>query len=224
MITNANNKGNSYDVKHRLLTVAEELFAEKGFNRTSVRDITRKADCNVASINYYFGGKDKLHLEVYKQNFSTLRDVRIKAITEILQAKEEDISMDELVRAFVIAFFAPFSNDEAGHKRLMLLWREMIEPHLPDRMIFEEVIAPVSEVFGNAFNNICPDVEREHVYLCMQSIVGQLAHMTMALHIYPGRNADYYKNLDLDEYINHVVMFSTAGIMEVAKKYSKKRD
>jgi AcrR family transcriptional regulator len=42
------------------METAEILFAEKGFNGTSVRDIAEKAHVNLAMISYYFGSKDKL--------------------------------------------------------------------------------------------------------------------------------------------------------------------
>ena len=42
------------------MEMAEVLFAEKGFNGTSVRDIAEKAHVNLAMISYYFGSKDKL--------------------------------------------------------------------------------------------------------------------------------------------------------------------
>ena len=43
-----------------ILSVAEKLFAEKGFDGTSVRNISKIADINVAMISYYFGSKEKL--------------------------------------------------------------------------------------------------------------------------------------------------------------------
>jgi AcrR family transcriptional regulator len=43
-----------------ILFAAERLFATKGFDGTSVRDIAHEANVNVAMINYYFGSKDKL--------------------------------------------------------------------------------------------------------------------------------------------------------------------
>jgi len=43
-----------------ILLAAERLFATKGFDGTSVRDIAHEANVNVAMINYYFGSKDKL--------------------------------------------------------------------------------------------------------------------------------------------------------------------
>lgn len=44
----------------QIMEAAERLFAEKGFNGTSVRDIAEKAHVNLAMISYYFGSKDKL--------------------------------------------------------------------------------------------------------------------------------------------------------------------
>lgn len=43
-----------------ILQVAEKLFAEKGFDGTSVRDISKEANTNIAMVSYYFGSKDKM--------------------------------------------------------------------------------------------------------------------------------------------------------------------
>ena len=46
--------------KQRLIEAAEELFADEGFDRVSVRDITTKAGANVAAVNYHFGSREGL--------------------------------------------------------------------------------------------------------------------------------------------------------------------
>jgi AcrR family transcriptional regulator len=48
------------DKRAHILLVAEELFAENGFDGTSVRDIAQLANVNLAMISYYFGSKEKL--------------------------------------------------------------------------------------------------------------------------------------------------------------------
>src|SRR5580698_9771543 len=48
------------DKREHILVIAEELFAEKGFDGTSVRDIAQQAGVNLAMISYYFGSKEKL--------------------------------------------------------------------------------------------------------------------------------------------------------------------
>lgn len=65
---------NTTNPKLRILEIAEQLFATKGFDGVTVRDIAEQAHVNVAMINYYFGNKDDLYLgivESYLEAIST---------------------------------------------------------------------------------------------------------------------------------------------------------
>ncbi len=66
------------DKREHILVVAEELFAEKGFDGTSVRDIAQLAGVNLAMISYYFGSKENLLKELIEYRFSD----SIKALEE----------------------------------------------------------------------------------------------------------------------------------------------
>ena len=48
------------DKREHILAVAEDLFGNRGFDGTSVRDIATGAGVNLAMISYYFGSKEKL--------------------------------------------------------------------------------------------------------------------------------------------------------------------
>ena len=48
------------DKQIQILQVAEKLFAEKGYDGTSIRDISKEAKINIAMVSYYFGSKEKL--------------------------------------------------------------------------------------------------------------------------------------------------------------------
>lgn len=48
------------DKQIQILRVAETLFAEKGFDGTSIRDIAKEAKINIAMVSYYFGSKEQL--------------------------------------------------------------------------------------------------------------------------------------------------------------------
>lgn len=72
------------DKREQLINAAEELFAEKGFDGTSVRDIAQKADVNLAMISYYFGSKEKLLLVLIEQRFSSSAEL----LEEMVKNKE----------------------------------------------------------------------------------------------------------------------------------------
>jgi len=57
-----------------ILKVATELFAQDGYNGTSVREIAKKADVNLAAINYHFTNKEKLYFEVFNQSWQSMND------------------------------------------------------------------------------------------------------------------------------------------------------
>src|SRR5690348_3564750 len=61
----------STDKKQHIIDAAIPLFAEKGFEGCSIRDLAARAEVNVAMINYYFGSKDNLFVEMvaYKATF-----------------------------------------------------------------------------------------------------------------------------------------------------------
>ena len=54
--------------KAAVFATAERLFALNGFQKVSVRDITAAAGVNLASVNYHFGSKDELLLEIFSRN------------------------------------------------------------------------------------------------------------------------------------------------------------
>jgi AcrR family transcriptional regulator len=49
--------------RDRIVEAAGEMFAEKGFDATTVRDICQRAEANIAAVNYYFGDKQRLYVE-----------------------------------------------------------------------------------------------------------------------------------------------------------------
>ncbi|TGD58929.1 TetR/AcrR family transcriptional regulator [Flavobacterium humi] len=61
------------DKQNEILLVAEKLFSEHGFDGTSVRDIAKEANINIAMISYYFGSKEKLLEALIINRISDLR-------------------------------------------------------------------------------------------------------------------------------------------------------
>ena len=70
----------SKQTKARIIEAAEYLFALQGYGQTSMREITARADVNLASVNYHFGSKKNLIQAVLKRYF----DVMMPQIDEAL--------------------------------------------------------------------------------------------------------------------------------------------
>ena len=71
--------------EENILFSAEKLFAEKGFEGTSIREISKEANVNISMISYYFGSKEKLFERIfeYRMNESLSFSKEILANTEI---------------------------------------------------------------------------------------------------------------------------------------------
>jgi len=83
----------SGDKREHILTVAEELFGNNGFDGTSVRDIANSAGVNLAMISYYFGSKEKL-----LESLVELRAGYAYGILEDLNKDESLSSWDKIER------------------------------------------------------------------------------------------------------------------------------
>jgi AcrR family transcriptional regulator len=55
------------DTKNRLLEAAGQVFSEKGYELATVREICDRAEANVASVNYYFGDKQRLYTDAVRE-------------------------------------------------------------------------------------------------------------------------------------------------------------
>jgi len=104
------NSASDKPVQDRLLDAAEQLFSEHGFEGTSVRDIAATAGCNIAAVNYYFSGKDKLYTEVWRRELVQMRDARLQALEQVMSESGGKPPLEDLLRSFANAFVGPFRD------------------------------------------------------------------------------------------------------------------
>jgi AcrR family transcriptional regulator len=82
----------------QILQVAEKLFAEKGFDGTSIRDIAKEAIINVAMVSYYFGSKEQL-LEAIIMNRAT--DIKLQIDILTLEDLEPLQKIHKLIELYI---------------------------------------------------------------------------------------------------------------------------
>jgi AcrR family transcriptional regulator len=152
-----------------LLEAAGEVFAEAGFREATVREICRRAGANIAAINYHFGDKGTLYLEV-------LRYAHGKALEKYppLLGLPEDAPAEKKLRAFIQSLLLRIFDKGPTSWHGKLMSREMIEPTGALDSLVEERIRPMSAQLGKIVSDIldCP-LNDERVRLCSFSIVSQ---------------------------------------------------
>src|SRR5271170_2075161 len=108
------------DPRQRLLEAAGQVFAEKGFEGATVRDICKRAGVNIAAVNYYFRDKERLYIEAVK---AASCGSHLHAAARA--AGGADASPAERLRGFIHAFVTRLLDPSrpVWHARLMM--REM---------------------------------------------------------------------------------------------------
>ncbi len=214
---NKANSNTNKGVRDRLLDAAEELFCEHGFEGASIRDIAAIAKCNIASVNYYFGGKEKLYEEVWRRHLILMRDVRIASIDKVMSKSDGKPQLEVLLRSFAEAFIGPLVDEKRVH-RLGKLWaREMIDQHLPANMFAQEMVIPTLTAMKTALLKACPGLDEWRVPFVVFSIVGQLVQVVHVKAMFEQCDEAALPRFDLAKAIDHIVKFSAAGIRAYAE-------
>lgn len=110
------------DKKASILQAAEKLFAELGYEATSTRNIAKEAGANMAMINYYFGSKEGVFMEIMSKRIADFN----AQLTSINQDKLS--GMEKLVK--VIEGYA--SRILCNHGLHKMMHRELSLPHRPE--------------------------------------------------------------------------------------------
>ncbi|HEW79008.1 MAG TPA: TetR/AcrR family transcriptional regulator [Phycisphaerales bacterium] len=209
---NKESKKSGDNVRKRLLDTAEKLFSEKGFASTSIRDITREGCCNIAAVNYYFGGKDNLYLQVFRRQLDKMKKIRIKSIRDAMDNSTGPANLKKLVHSFAQVFVESLLAEEGNPQFINLVIREMLDPQLPQEMFAADYIQPIAGAFKDALCKLCPQLDPISAELCIHSLVGQLYQVVRATNLYRKIRQDNNPVLDVPRVIDHIVCFSVAGI------------
>jgi AcrR family transcriptional regulator len=171
----------SYNEKQlQIIATAERLFATKGYNGTSVRDIAEDAGVNVAMISYYFGSKEKLMQAVFEERTSHI----ITRIEELLQ--DDSLSPLEKVFALIDDYVARILHKQQFMK--IMLVEQMFEKNT----VVTDSINIMKKRNGEFIEKLIKDGQKKNAFknnidsvMLMSTLVGTLMQMFI--------NKDYYR-------------------------------
>ena len=213
--------------REKLIDAAEILFAEKGFDGVSVRDIAGAAGANIAAINYHFQGKEALYRATLERRLISKRDRILSALERDVAAADGHPSPERLIRTFVRVYLEDALETPEAEIAMRLIAREIIEPQYGTETICGELIGPVHRGFAGILARAMPDLPERQVFMILGSLIAQVVHFFLRWrNIRPDREGD--RNTEafrdafpvmsetLEDYlemvIDHVTEFTLGGI------------
>src|SRR6516225_1356146 len=136
--------------QQRLLDAAEQIFAEKGFKAASIREICKRADANVAAVNYYFGDKDRLYIEAVK--YAHRGCTQGLPLPEWQPGTSPTEKLRDFIRVMVTRMMEPQSVAS-----LQLMMREMAQPTAACVEVVREYIQPMAEKLVAILTELRPE-------------------------------------------------------------------
>lgn len=199
--------------KEKILDVAEELFAERGFSATSLRAITSAAGVNLAAVNYHFGSKEELFHAVFARRIEPINRERM----ELLEACEQEAGGGPAaLEAILAAFLAPAlrlcrDTSPGGRQFLRLMGRIYTEPGDLWVPIFRE-FEPVKRKFETALRRALPDLPPLEMFWREHFLVGAMCHTIADTHRLEVISGGLCDPNDVEGMLRRLIGFLAAGL------------
>ncbi|WP_245982588.1 TetR/AcrR family transcriptional regulator [Trinickia fusca] len=164
------------DTKARILDAAEDIFIECGYEAMSLRQITSRADVNLAAVNYHFGSKEALIHAMLSRRLDKLNEERLKLLERFDAHLGERLTCEHVLGAMFIPALRLSRDPRAGGRAfLRLLGRAYTDPSAFIHDFLNAHYASVSERFFDAFQRALPHLPREELGWRLHFAIGALS-------------------------------------------------
>jgi TetR/AcrR family transcriptional regulator, regulator of cefoperazone and chloramphenicol sensitivity len=207
--------------REHLLEAAGQVFAEKGFERSTAKEISERAGANTAAVNYYFGGIDALYAAVLEEARS--RIFSDQAIENAIAGKTSPKEKLEAVFGVVVeTLLGPVSSSWV----LRVLGRDMVTPTTASDAAKEKLILPRALILRRFIAEFV-DLPEDHPAVA-RACVSVMAPFCMLILADRRRMKRALPTLGLEPddspaMAHHLVQFAIAGLEAIGRDARKKR-
>lgn len=203
----------------KIVEAAEIEFAEKGYGGASIREITKRAGVNIAAINYHFGSKEILFMEMVRYRIEPINRLRIDLLESALkESGSKPLPIDEIVGFVVRPLLKEFiSKGRSDFRFMRAMGKAMAEERSFMKDLHQDILKEIITKFSKAIAESLDDPGFEKVSYgmhflscCMMGIMMQHSR----LEFLSGGKIDLH---DTEGLANHLVAFISAGLQAVTK-------
>jgi AcrR family transcriptional regulator len=207
-MANVRNNVASKETQRRLIAAAGEVFAELGFERATIKEITRRAGASQAAVNYHFSDKAELYDQVVREAQAPCVET-FRSLATLAASRPAE----ERLRAFVEALLSNVLDPRRPAWHGAIMAAETRSPSKATSRMLEEILQYTSRLEDLVLELRGRPTSRRRLRLMVDSIFSQcLFHADhTALHaiMFPD---DPPASQSLGELTDHIVSFSLAGI------------
>ena len=198
----------SASTKERILAAAEVLFAQRGFDGASLRQLTAAAGVNLAAVNYHFGSKDKLVEQVFRRRLDALNASRLAALSRI--AGGADTTVEDVLEAYIRPAL-DLSHDGSGSLFMRVLARAFAEHDDSLRQFLSANYGHVMRQFTAEFARLLPQLSKPELYWRIDLVTGALTHAMSGFGMIQ-RKSDVSEHAHREQTAQHLIRFAAAGL------------
>lgn len=158
------------DTRARVVEAAGQVFAAKGFEGATVREICNLGRANLAAVNYYFGDKRRLYLAAVERAYSH------RAEQVPFPAWSEDTSPQKKLADFVLTLLTRMVGQGGEQWERELMLREVAQPTDACQELVQDFIRPQFQVLYHILEELLPRATPARLRLVAFSVVGQCLH------------------------------------------------
>lgn len=196
------------DTRQRLIDAAGAIFAEKGYEAASVRDICQQASANIAAVNYHFGDKKSLYVAAVRHAQSCADSENPDVVWPA------DMPPAERLREFIRTMLERKLDTSKPHWHLGIMLREMAHPTEACAAVVDDYVRPMADGLRQIMKELLgQDFPDEQGNLIGFSIVGQVLFYYIhqpVIRLLIGNEA--YDKLSVRMLADHITNFSLAGM------------
>jgi AcrR family transcriptional regulator len=194
--------------KNRILSAAESLFAQRGFDGASLRQLTAAAGVNLAAVNYHFGSKEKLVEQVFRRRLDALNSQRLSALGAIAGA--ESTTIEDVLAAFIRPAL-DMSHDVSGSLFIRVLARAFAEHDDTLRQFLSDNYGHVMRQFTAEFARLLPQLSKQELYWRIDLVSGALTHAMSGFGMIQ-RKSEVSEHVHREQIAQHLIGFAVAGL------------
>jgi len=198
-----------FSTKQRILGAAETLFAQYGFEKASLRQVTAAANVNLAAVNYHFGSKENLIEEVFRRRLDRLNAHRQDALRKV--EHQPDYTLEQVLEAFIKPAIDLSLDQNGGGAFMRMLARAYAEHDQPLRKFLSDNYGHVLREFAVVFHRLLPLLSKEELYWRLDIVAGALTYAMADFGLIkrrPGTTERNHRKLAAE----HLIRFASAGL------------